>query len=134
MPILDPPVALQEEERIFVVSESGKEDYNRILESLKNKAKLNGSLWKNYYLFKEQFAEFNYTYAQSSHKSQGRTYRDVIVLEKDILDVSKIDVKVKLQSLYVACTRASRRIYIFNSKYKVDNSKLPDELRQELGI
>jgi len=66
--------------------------------------------------------------------SQGRTYRDVIVLEKDILDVSKIDVKVKLQSLYVACTRASRRIYIFNSKYKVDNSKLPNELRQELGI
>jgi len=69
MPILDPPVPLQEEERIFVVSEAGKEDYNRILESLKNKAKLNGSLWKNYYLFKEQFAEFNYTYAQSSHKS-----------------------------------------------------------------
>jgi hypothetical protein len=134
MPILDPPVALQEGERIYIVDEAGKEKYEEILKNLKNKAKENGSLWRNYYLFKENFAEFNYTYAQSSHKSQGRTYKDVIVLEKDILDVSKIDVKVKLQSLYVACTRASRRVYIFNSKYKVDNSNLPQELRDELGI
>jgi len=134
MPVLDPPVALQQGERIYIVDEKGREKYDSILKSLQTKARENGSLWRNYYLFRDNFAEFNYTYTQSSHKSQGRTYRDVIVLEKDILDVSKIDVKVKLQSLYVACTRASRRVYIFNTKYKVDNSGLPEDLRNELGI
>ena len=62
------------------------------------------------------------------------SYKDVIVFEKDILEVNKINTKVKLQSLYVACTRAQRRVYIYNSKYKVDQSLVPEHIREELGI
>jgi len=70
MPLLDPPVPLQEGERIFVIDdELGKNLHQDKLKALTDKAKEHGSQWKNYYWYKEHFADFNYTYAQSSHKS-----------------------------------------------------------------
>lgn len=70
MPVLDPPVALQKGERIFVVDQAlGKTAYDKRLNYLKEKAKERGNQWPNYYWFKDHFADFNYTYAQSSHKS-----------------------------------------------------------------
>lgn len=50
------------------------------------------------------------------------------------MSATKNSLKGKLQALYVACTRASRRVYIYNRNYSVDQSELPDEIRKELGI
>jgi len=135
MPILNPPVDLQEGERIFVLDKTrGSYDFNSRLDKLKSYALEDGRQWKNFYHFKDSWAWFNYNYSCNSHRAQGMTFKDVIVFEKDILEVSKINTKVKLQSLYVACTRAQRRVYIYNSKYKVDNTKLPKALQLELGL
>jgi ATP-dependent exoDNAse (exonuclease V) beta subunit len=53
-------------------------------------------------------------------------------LERDIFDVKKTNLKSKLQSLYVACTRARKRVYIYNGRSKVDNSLLPAEILKEI--
>jgi hypothetical protein len=135
MPVLYPPVKLQEGERVYALDErNGGEEYRDKLEKLKRYAKADGKQWRNYYTFQENFAWFTYNYSSTAHRCQGRTYKDVIVFEKDILEVNKINTKVKLQSLHVACTRAQRRVYIYNSKYKVDQSLVPQHIREELGI
>ncbi len=84
--------------------------------------------------FKEQFAHFSYSYALNSHKSQGRTFKDVMVFEHEILNIKRTSLKAKLQAMYVACTRAKRRVFIVNKAYRVDQSGLPDSLRKQLNI
>ena len=61
---------------------------------------------------KKRFADTDYAYTLTSHKAQGSTYKNVIVVEDDILDVKMIDNIEKSQSLYVAITRASDMVYI----------------------
>lgn len=114
--------------------EEGRYDFFTINNQLKNNAKEDGRQWSAYYNFKGQWVWFEYAYALNSHKSQGRTFTDAIIFEKDIFTVKKSTLKSKLQALYVACTRAKRRIYIYNSKYRVDQSQLPESIREELGI
>jgi hypothetical protein len=114
--------------------EKGRYSYYEKINALKREAKEDGKQWPRYYAFKERFAEFDYGYSSSAHKSQGRTFKDVIVFERDIFDVTKNSLLNKMQAFYVACTRAKRRVYIFNSKYKVDQSLLPEFIRKELGI
>jgi exodeoxyribonuclease-5 len=84
--------------------------------------------WKKYYEFKNKYAllnpidkslsggkydlakDFDYGYCITSHKSQGSTYNNVWV---DMLDISKMwSSFTKLTSLYVACSRASTKIYL----------------------
>lgn len=66
--------------------------------------------WKAYYRMKECFADINYAYALTVHKSQGSTFDDVFV------DVNNI--KVNRQTvernrlLYTAMTRAKNRVFI----------------------
>ena len=76
----------------------------------------------------------DYNYAQNAYRAQSRTYTDVIVFENDIISIKRNTLKAKLQALYVNCTRAKRRVYIYNKKYRVNQSKLPQSLREELGI
>lgn len=52
------------------------------------------------------FAEIDYGYAITSHKSQGSTYDMVVVDEGDIMSVSPISNKEKSEAIYTALTRA----------------------------
>jgi exodeoxyribonuclease V len=61
---------------------------------------------------KNRFANIDYSYVITSHKSQGSTYKNVIVLEDDILNVGPIGNVEKSQSMYVAITRASDMVHI----------------------
>jgi hypothetical protein len=132
---LSPKPALPDNTAIYSLDwENGRHKYFEMSNELKRRAQDNGKLWIHYYNLKEQFAWFDYAYALNSHKSQGRTFLDAIVFENDIFSVKKTNLKNKLQSLYVACTRASRRVYIYNSKYRVDQSELPEFIRKELNI
>jgi len=136
-PLLDPepkfPNGVWNIVPILDKKRSGAE-FDESLNDLKNIAKNDGRMWRKYYNYKQQFAWFDYNYALTSHRSQGRTFQDVIVFEKDILEVGRTSTKIKLQSLYVACTRAKRRVYIFNSSYRVNQENLPADLRKQLGI
>lgn len=61
---------------------------------------------------KRRFANLDFGYAITSHKSQGSTYKYVIIVEDDILSVSMINDVEKSQSLYTAITRASDKVWI----------------------
>lgn len=120
-------------EILAVEHEYGRMPFFNHLNELKHYAKETRN-WNKYFAFKEQFAWFEYNYAQNAHKAQGRTYKDVIIVENDILDVKKNTIKEKLQALYVNCTRAKRRVFIYNKKYRIDQSLLPDKLKEELDL
>lgn len=50
-----------------------------------------GRLWAPLYSVKNRYADIDYSYAITSHKSQGSTYDNVIVDEQDIQSVTKND-------------------------------------------
>jgi hypothetical protein len=101
--------------------------YDRILKRLTKIASADKQYWTEVKAFKEAFAYFSYFYCASSHKIQGSSIKYVFVLEDDILSVKPTTIKEKLQSLYVAVSRASFRVYIFNKKFKVYNESLKKE-------
>jgi len=68
----------------------------------------------NAYKLKNRFANLDYSYAITSHKSQGSTYRAVIVCERDIMQCYATSLRTKLRSMYTAITRASKMCVIAN--------------------
>ena len=113
-------------EGVPTVSIAGKPKYDATLKRLSAKAK-QGRDWRAVKAFKEKFAYFNYAYVCSTHKAQGSSIEHVFIIEEDIYAVKKTGAKEKLQSLYVAITRAAFRACIYNSNFKVDNSGLVKE-------
>lgn len=109
---------------VLAVSEAGMEMYEGMLQKITNAAKNDKSLWAKAKEFKSTFAHFNYSYACTTHNAQGSSIKYVFVLEDDILSVKPTTVKEKLQSLYVAFSRASFRLYIYNKNFKVNNDGL----------
>jgi len=119
-----------------VVSIEGKKDYSYYENDLLSIAKKNSSKWEEFYAFKDSFAYFNYSYATSIHKAQGSSISNIFIYEDDIMSIKPIGVKEKLQSLYVAITRASFRVFIFNKDLKADQKLLIKEyllIREEDG-
>ena len=73
-------------------------------------ARVRGAL---YYRLSEAFADIHYGYAVTSHKAQGATYRNVYVFEDNILgERNPGSAVVKNKSLYVAMTRARRKLVV----------------------
>jgi hypothetical protein len=70
------------------------------------KGKMRNDKLKEAWGLKRRFAPLEYSYAITSHKSQGSTYDHVIVHERDIMSVQPITAKEKSQSIYTALTRA----------------------------
>lgn len=80
--------------------------------------------WKLFYEKRQQFAWLDYAYAQTVHKSQGSTFQNVFV---DLPDMLKNNTKntfqwpdgkreliwERNQLLYVALTRASHRVFVY---------------------
>jgi exodeoxyribonuclease-5 len=103
---------------VDVLSKTSLEDYNKHISDLFKVAKTlpfgkerNRQL-KKAWDSKRRFANLDFGYAITSHKSQGSTYKYVIVVEDDILSVSMINEVEKSQSLYTAITRASDKVWI----------------------
>lgn len=119
---------------IHVVRSHAMHQYNAKFAELKQIAKGDRFQWKYVYEYKDKFAWFDYGYTCSSHKSQGRTYQNAIVFEEDIFKVKKADIKNKLQSLYVSCTRAKKIVFIYNKNYRVDQSELPESVIKKFNL
>ena len=95
----------------------GKEKYNEIKSKLFENAKRDPRQWIYYYKFVDSFAYFDYAYSVSTHKAQGQTLNNVYVLEGEIMDVKPLTLKQKYQALYVAMTRATDAVYVYNKNY-----------------
>ena len=68
-------------------------------------------LWEQYSkIFNEPFANVNYGYCTTVHKSQGSTYHNVYVDINDILNNSRLD-EMK-RCMYTAVTRCSNKIIL----------------------
>ena len=66
--------------------------------------------WLVYYNFLRRYADVNFAYAISAHKSQGSTYNTIFVLEDDIDMNWNIVERNRIK--YTAYTRASRKLYV----------------------
>ena len=102
----------KEEHVITIIHEDSELKFTTIEQELANGAKLTGwgRLWGKFFSFREGFAHVSYNYAITSHKSQGSTYRDTIMVETDINANPKVEERNRIK--YVATTRASNKLYI----------------------
>lgn len=66
--------------------------------------------WREFYRLKETFAAIAYSYATTTHKAQGSTFKNVYVATSDLLRNSKTAERNQL--LYVAFSRASQNLYL----------------------
>lgn len=81
-----------------------------------------GLSWKVIYGFTEQFAKFSYRYALTVHKSQGGTFKYVIINMKD-LNKNRNSAEHK-RLWYTAITRASHNVFMYNPPfYQTVNEK-----------
>jgi len=123
-------------QRVPVILKESKNDWNRLVSnqfskafSLKGTPEYKNELSKAWNL-KQKFANVDYGYAITSHKSQGSTYNIVVVDEKDINSVSPITNKEKSESIYTALTRASTTAVVISSEKVEDLSENIEEITQ----
>lgn len=98
---------------IQILHEDSEEDFKKLANILKLRAiekKGKDKSWLVYYNFLRKYADVNFAYAISCHKSQGSTYNTTFVLEDDI-DMNW-DVVERNRIKYTAYTRASRKLYV----------------------
>ena len=67
--------------------------------------------WVEFYNLKDSFPEFRPGYAQTIHASQGSTYPQVFVMERDISRIKR-DKEFYGKMLYVAYSRASELVHV----------------------
>ena len=102
-----------ERKTINILHEDSEDEFNKLANLLKLKAIRKAGKdksWIQYYNFLRRFADVNYAYAITCHKSQGSTYNTTFVLEDDI-DMN-LDIVERNRIKYTAYTRASKKVYI----------------------
>ena len=99
--------------KLWPVHPDGQQSLDNRLDRLRAEAKATPRLWRKYWEFYESFHRVRYAYAVTSHKSQGSTYETVFVDVYDILQNKSP--KERFQCLYVACSRASKRLILCHS-------------------
>lgn len=102
-----------EKENVIVIHEDSEDDYNKTLSLMKSKTKVDQVDWKDFYEFQEKFADLKYNHAITIHKSQGSTFKQVIVNIRNINICRDKSDKDKL--LYTAVTRASNLLILYNT-------------------
>lgn len=97
---------------IHIIHESSVKDYNKKLQEAKNMAitMASSQYWKKYYDLQKWSAGVTYNYAITAHKSQGSTYKNVLILEDD-LD-KNLNVVERNRIKYTVCSRASEKLFI----------------------
>ena len=101
------------EDRIIVIHEDSEDDYKEIVKTLRAKAKIADIDWVDYYQFIENFADLKYNHALTVHKSQGSTFKTVVVNVRNILlNKNKVE---RERLLYTAVTRASNLLILYNT-------------------
>ena len=68
--------------------------------------------WKEFFRFQDNFADVNYAYAITCHKSQGSTYVNTFVINSDIDKNKRIVERNRIK--YTAFTRSSSRLIVID--------------------
>ena len=98
---------------IEILHEDSEAEHAKLANILKSRAiekRGKDKSWIVYYNFLRRYADVNFAYAISCHKSQGSTYNTTFVLEDDI--DANLDVVERNRIKYTAYTRASRKVYV----------------------
>jgi exodeoxyribonuclease-5 len=66
--------------------------------------------WQRFYLLDEMFAQVDYAYAMTTHKSQGSTFDHAFI---DIPDLMASPQNMRQRLLYTACTRPSQTLTFY---------------------
>ncbi|WP_299411524.1 AAA family ATPase [Acaryochloris sp. IP29b_bin.148] len=108
--------------RLFVVTDANFEaevtvlhesEQQRFQQELRRLAE--GKQWQDFWLLKQQrFANLNYSYALTVHKSQGSTFQNVFVDLPNLM--RNRNIRERNQLLYVAVTRAAKRLFICQAR------------------
>ena len=106
---------------IQVVSRQDIEKYNQKLAELALIAKrqtnriLKKQAWQEFWEYKGRYADIDFGYAITAHKSQGSTYDIVVVDEKDIMGTSATSNQEKSELIYTALTRPRNTAIVISS-------------------
>ena len=98
---------------IEILHEDSEAEFNKFANVLRLRAiEKRGAdkSWLHYYNFLRRYADVNFAYAITAHKSQGSTYNTTFVLEDDIN--MNLDVVERNRIKYTAYTRASKKVYV----------------------
>ena len=98
-----------------VIDASSKDKFSEDLRKLAYQAHLKKATkekkpWEDYWKHKNRYAQVNYNYAITSHKSQGSTYSNVFVAQNDIC--RNPNLVERYRSLYVSYSRSQNRLII----------------------
>jgi len=104
--------SLKQREILFVLHDNSFKEFNETLKEMKSLAanRKSGAYWKMYYAMLKWSDDVVYNYAITAHKSQGSTYRNVILIEEDLNANRKVVERNRIK--YTAYTRASQRVYV----------------------
>lgn len=103
--------------KINVVHEESAEEYNKLIEKAKSHAikTKQAKDWVKYFNILKWSANVAYTYAITAHKSQGSTYKNVLIIEDDIDANRKTLEKNRIK--YTAYSRATDCLYVLRENY-----------------
>ena len=130
---------------IQVVSRNDIGLYNRKLQELASHAKrqtnraLKKQAWGDFWEYKGRYADVDFGYAITAHKSQGSTYDIVVVDEKDIMGTSATSNQEKSELIYTALTRPRNTAIVISSvpvsnpyTGDIENPSLPKQAEKKI--
>jgi hypothetical protein len=106
---------VEEEVTFETISNEDKPAFKNYLKSLAQKAKLGEISWREFFFAKESVMDVGYNYALTSHKVQGSTYRNVYVIEDDIMSFPDTIERTN-RMMYTAVSRPSKKLVIYSTK------------------
>ena len=125
---------------IQVVSRNDIGLYNQKLQELASYAKrqtnraLKKQAWSDFWEYKGRYADVDFGYAITAHKSQGSTYDIVVVDEKDIMGTTATSNQEKSELIYTALTRPRKTAIVISSvpvfnpyTGDIENPSLPEQ-------
>jgi hypothetical protein len=106
----------EEKEVVFeTIAPQDKALFKTHLRNLAQKAKMREISWVEFYKAKESVMDVGYNYALTSHKVQGSTYRNVYVVEDNIMSFPDTRERVN-RMMYTAISRPSKKLVIYSTK------------------
>lgn len=130
---------------IQVVSRNDIAKYNQKLQEMANEAKrqmngaYKGQLWRQFWEYKGRYADVDFGYAITAHKSQGSTYDIVVVDEKDIMGTTATSNQEKSELIYTALTRPRKTAIVISSvpvsnpyTGDIENPSLPKQAERKI--
>lgn len=130
---------------IQVVSRNDIGLYNHKLQELASYAKrqtnraLKKQAWSDFWKYKGRYADVDFGYAITAHKSQGSTYDIVVVDEKDIMCTTATSNQEKSELIYTALTRPRKTAIVISSvpvsnpyTGDIENPSLPKQAERKI--